>query len=153
MKVLIIIIAFLVILASAGIFLVLVISPVDMRNLPGPTINITYENFAEIIEKNPLVQDIPSDGTIILAFYNKTDNKNEKVFVLTRGKVEEKEGFGDILLSLPSVYIEGLTNKNLCDKITEAKNNGDLQFHSPLSDKDLLWKYKSMIRYRDCLGF
>lgn len=139
-------------LIICGILYISYLSPFDEKKISGPTVNITYQNFAEIISQNPLVNDLPVDGSILLIFYDKKTSAKEKEFFLTKGKVEEKDVVGDITLSLPSTYMQGLTNKNLCEKITSANNNNELQFSSSISDKELLWKYKGMVKYKDCLG-
>jgi hypothetical protein len=151
-KIWIVIIGFLILILIIGTIFFIYLKPFDEKSISGPTINITYQNFAEVIGQNPLVIDLPADGSLLLIFYDKASSKREKTFFLTKGKVEEKDVVGDISLSLPSVYMHGLTNKNLCEKIIDAKNNNELEFSSSLSNKDLLWKYKGMMKYKSCLG-
>ena len=123
-----------------------------------PTINITYQNLQKELAKQGMIKAIPKGSEILLKFYNFTSGQRvwEKSYALTQGNVREitnPNETADIILSLSSKYLVGLTNKNFCGVIQKANNNGDLSFESSLSQVSLAWKFKSMYQYRTCLGF
>ena len=126
-----------------------------------PATPITYSNIEQQLSKNSMVKALPDDAALLLRFYNfgAGERQWEKSYVLKRAYVKEmKEGAAesektDIILSLHSKYLKQLTNRNLCSVIKSAKANGDLGFDTTLPTAQLLWKFKSMIAYRECLGF
>lgn len=121
-----------------------------------PTVPITYNNFAEVLSSNPMVEAIPENSQILLSFYNFNSGSREieKSFILKEnGVVEGTLQSPEVTLLLHSKYLEGLTNKNFCSVITQANANGDLGFETSLSTTELAWKFKSLYAYRDCLGF
>lgn len=120
-----------------------------------PTIKVNYTNFAEVISGNSIVRDLPADAVLQLKFYNYDSGSQEweKSFVMKRGLVVDGSVDGaDIVLSLNSKYLNELTNKNFCDVIKKANSNGDLGFESSLSTAGLAWKFKSVMKYKDCFG-
>lgn len=125
---------------------------------PSLTINISYENFAEQISKNSMIQALPEGSILLLRFYNFNSGEREweKSYILKKGVVKEainKDEKADIILTIHSKYLKELTNKNFCSIIKKAKTNGDFGFETILSKLSLAWKFKSMYKYRDCLGF
>lgn len=120
-----------------------------------PTVAITYNNFAQVMNSNPMVQAIPDDSSILLEFYNYNSGERqvEKSYILKNDGIEEGIlGNPEVTLSLNSKYLDGLTNKNFCTMISQANTAGDLGFESALSTTEIAWKFKSMYTYKDCLG-
>ena len=128
----------------------------DSQGAVGPPVNITYENIEDLLSRSSLVGDLPEEGILLLRFYNFDSGVREweKSYILRKNNV--KEGFlenADIIFLLDSRYLDYLTTHNFCSVITAAKENGDLGTETTLSTTKLLWKYKSMTKYKDCLGF
>jgi flagellar basal body-associated protein FliL len=157
-KILIVLISIfvLIVCAMGAVYYVLSDKPsVNIEDTKIPTINVNYMNFAEVISENNIVQDLPSDAVLQLKFYNYNSGSQawEKSFVMKKGSVVEDDvDEADIVLSLNSKYLNELTNKNFCDVIKEANANGDLGFESSLSTAGLAWKFKSVMKYKDCFG-
>ena len=120
-----------------------------------PAIYINYTNFAEILSESDLVGYLPKDTALLLRFYNSTSGEREweKSYVMKKGAVVEGISEADITFIMHAKYLDTLTNKNFCEIIKNAKGNGDLSIETKLSKMDLLWKFKSMYKYRECLGF
>jgi len=119
-------------------------------------VRITYDNLIPALSSNPIVQALPSNGIILLKFYNFNTGQRqwEKSYVLT--KASAKEGTSpspDITFSLHSKYLSQLTNQNFCGIIQAANKNGDLGTELGISKISLMWKYRSVMSYRSCLGF
>ena len=57
-----------------------------------------------------------------------------------------------MIISIHSKYVS--ESYNFCNAIKQANRNGDLSYevNPDLSKASLLWKYKSMMKYKDCLG-
>lgn len=125
---------------------------------PTPTINITYQNIAQVLSGSGMVRAIPKNSELLLKFYSFNSGKRvwEKSYSLTSGIMRETVALNeqaDIILSLDSRYLAGLTNKNFCSMIQQANKNGDLGFETEMSAVKLAWKFKSMYQYRGCFGF
>jgi len=121
----------------------------------GPTIALNYTNLAPELSRSSMVNDIPDNAVLLLKFYNFNSGQRqwEKSFIIKKGEVKEGEEKSDIILTLDSKYLKGLTNNNFCSVIQIANNNGDLGFETEMSKVSLAWKFKSMYQYRDCFGF
>ena len=125
-------------------------------SINAPTIDIDYSNFAQALSSSSIVNELPSDSAILLRFYNFNSGEREweKSYIIRKGEV--KEGYNsdvDMTVVMHSRYIEPLNNKNFCSVIRESQKNGDFGYESKISDARLLWKYKGMIKYRECFGF
>jgi len=97
---------------------------------------------------------IPKAGKISLKFFHFTQGCRiwDKSYILTDGKIFEGDGEADIYLTLSSDYVSEIEGDNFCEVIKKARNNGDLGQYTEASKITLLWRYKSMIKYADCLG-
>jgi len=122
---------------------------------PSATISVNYTNFAKVISENSIVKALPEDSALLLEFYNwKNDTKNiEKTYTLRKSKVtEERVSNPDITLSLNSKYLSQLTNKNFCNIIQQANKARDLEMNSSLSKVALAWKFRAILKYKECFG-
>ncbi len=114
-----------------------------------------FTNFEKIISKNEMIQDLPTDGTLILSFYKFVAGVRmwEKEYILTKGNVVEgKLSDYDIRLIMHSKYLTVLDENNFCTVVQTAQKNGDFASETDMSTFSLAWKYKGMMDYKDCLG-
>lgn len=126
-------------------------------NLLSPSVSIGYYNMAEELSKNAAVQALPANSVLLLKFYNFNSGERawEKAYILKKGVATETSNFNekaDVTLFIHSKYLQELTNKNFCEVIKKANQNGDLGSDTELSPLALAWKFKSVYRYRDCIG-
>lgn len=144
---------FLALLLLGGIYF-LAEGPVQEAN-NGPAILINYTNFEEELSKNSLVRALPEDSSILLNFYNfDSGNKEiEKTYLMKKSSVVSGTGNADIIMDIHSKYLKILTDQNFCTIVKTAKKNNDLSIDTSLSTTSLMWKFKSVMKYRDCLGF
>jgi len=106
---------------------------------------VTFENLPEFLIKSGVVRDLPKDALILLVIGNHS-------YAIERNSVEEKEIDGaDIIIYLPSVYLESIGTEGLCPTVKKANEAGDITSEIKLSEFELAWKYKSMVKYRECL--
>lgn len=121
---------------------------------PTPTIFINYSNLKEELSKSPILRSIPEDEEIQLRFYNFYTGvrKFEKSYILRNTGIEE--GLlenPEITILISSKYLSVLTNKNFCSVLKIANENKDLGVETTISNTKLIWRYKSMNKYKDCL--
>jgi len=106
---------------------------------------ITKDNFQAYLEKQSIIQDIPKKAEISLIF---SDTKES--YIITKSSVKKGQAINpDIIITIPSTYIPSLSN--FCNAIKTANTNKDLGYELVASKMSLLWKYKSMMKYKDCL--
>ena len=144
-----------VLLVFASVFFIWMPEEED-SGIKGEGRKITYENFAEEVSRQSIVQDLPKEAAIQLKFYifQGDERKIEKSYILTQQNVEEGQlEESDLTILLHSQYINELTSSNFCTIVAKAKQNGDLAVESELSTTALAWKYRSMTKYKKCLGF
>jgi len=107
-----------------------------------------------------MIKMLPENSIISLKFYNFNTGSRvwEKSYILNKGKVSEinegtyKDMSPDITLSMHSKYLNELTDQNLCSIIRKAKSNNDLGIEMHISYAALLWKYRTVLKYKDCFG-
>jgi|SRR3989344_1367238 len=120
-----------------------------------PEVKISYSNFEEQLIRQSLVQDIPENGVMVLRFYNYNSGAQEweNSYILRKGDVQKGTlEDADIIISMHSKYLNTLTNKNLCATIITAKASGDVAVETGISQTSLGWRYRSMLKYKECLG-
>lgn len=152
-----------IILISTGLLIMIIIAIYlfypkravnNLQTSSGPTINITYENFAQTMSKDSIIRNLPKDSEVLLRFYNFTGEKRvfERNFILKYdGILETNQSQSEVMILIHSKYLSGLTNKNLCSTLKRANQAGDLGIETSLSSISLAWKFKSMTKYKDCL--
>jgi hypothetical protein len=121
----------------------------------GHSTNPVYSNFEQIVASNQMIKDLPSNALILLRFYNFNTGQRqwENSYVLTKGSAKlGTTAKPDMTIVIASKYLSQVTSSNLCSVIKQADSNGDLGTESGMSTAGLLWKYRSMLKYRDCLG-
>jgi len=114
-----------------------------------------FTNVISYLEEKPLVQDLPSSGSVSLGFYHMNGDVKiwDRIYYITKGKAEQKQQSADVELWIHSDYVERLESDTICDIISDARAAGELGQSNRISTAQLLTKYSSMMSYRDCLGF
>jgi len=127
------------------------------KGIPGiyaAPVNVTYENIARVLSSNQIVKDLPAGATLLLRFYNfNTGTRQwEKSYIIKRGDVREGSAAADMTIMINSKYLSELTSSNFCSVLQKAQRNGDFGTESTMSKLSLMWKYRSMMKYKSCLG-
>ena len=112
-------------------------------------------SFESILLQNEMIQKLPEKTIVMVRFYNFETGERawEKSYIITSGKVEE--GYlenVDLTMFVHSKYIPEITSENLCDVTKSAKANGDLGVETELSTLKLLYKFRTVTKYKSCLG-
>jgi hypothetical protein len=153
LKLKIVFICILILLVSLGVYSLL--PKKIQKSVSSPTIAVNYSNFEKVLSKSSMIKDLPNEGEILLKFYNFNTGERvfEKTFLLKKERiVETEQKDSEIIILLHSKYLKELTNKNLCNIFKKANLAGDLSIETNLSKTSLSWKFKSMIKYLECLS-
>lgn len=106
---------------------------------------IDKNNFAGYLEQNVVISSLPKNAVISL----KVDSEYYNV-----GKgsvVKSKAENPDLEVSIPGSYLAGMGD--FCNTVKNAINNGDAKIELKISRVSFLWKYKAVVKYKDCFGF
>ncbi len=100
------------------------------------------------------IKDVPEKDPVALVFYS--FEGSERVvrdgFLIGENQLLT-EGEPSVYIWVHAKYIPEFDGTNLCYIIQSANKNGDLALESPHGNTKLLFKYSSMLKYRDCFGF
>ena len=141
---LIILISILVFLLFAGIWIYSLLIPVEIVEQKG--INLTNEELAGYMENHQVFQDLPEKTSIQINF-------GEEGYSVLEDSVESgKLSDADITINVPEEYIEKVGELGLCAALEEAANSGEVEVETELSESELTWKYKNLLKYRKCIG-
>lgn len=116
-----------------------------------------YQRLETILPQNEIIQKLPDDARILLSFFNFNTGVRqwERDYLLGKGtatQVDSMPGDLDMKMIMHSRNVPLLKEGNLCDVVQIAKKNGDYATELVKSKTSLLWKYKSIMGYKDCLG-
>lgn len=111
------------------------------------------DKIRETILGSDFISDLPKDGVISLTFFTFCNGERiiQNNFLIGKNQILNS-GTPDIYLTLHSKYISELNGSNLCDVIPRANANGDLGAYTDLGTTQLMMKYSSLLKYRDCFG-
>ena len=138
-----------VILAIAGIFVAPLLGwgshSSDSAEGTQQNVIVTEANFPTYLASTNLVKDLPGDASIIL----KTEKKTYAVQAgsVTEGSLDNP----DMIITIPSSYIPKLSN-GFCTTMQEAYKSGDLSFSLNIGSASAAWKYRTLLKYKSCLG-
>lgn len=128
----------------SGIWIYNLLKPVGIYEVKG--INLTQEGFSEYLEEHILIKELPSSADILLKL-------NGYSYSLGQGVVEESPNSeADLEISIPEDFIEKIGEEGLCSVIGEGLNSGEIEVETELSESELVWKYRDVLKYRECFG-
>jgi len=101
-----------------------------------------------------MIKDVPKNAKINLNFYHFVQDcrKIDKIYLFTGGNVKEEEVKPDIDIFISSDYINKIKEGNLCEVLSEAWSNGDIDQEVYIGNTKLMWTYKGLLKYKSCLG-
>lgn len=113
-----------------------------------------FGRLKNVMQTQQIVKDVPEKGKISLRLFHFTDGCRiyDKSYMLSNGKIAESREEADIYIILHSNYVDKITETNFCDIVKESRNNGDLGQWSDVGEATLLWRYRGMLKYKECLG-
>ncbi len=106
---------------------------------------VTMENLPGYLEGTSLVKDLPKDAVISLKV-------GESSFIVKKGDVQQGVAENpDIEVWFDEKYLEDLGAMGICGSASKAKNENGFRVYSSLSELELLWKFRSLLKYKDCI--
>lgn len=115
---------------------------------------VTKDNFIQYVQQQKLISELPKDSVISLRLYNFDNGYREweKSYEITRGNIMEGEAQNpDFDIIIHSKYIEDAA-RDICAAVKKADANGDFAADTEMSTLSIMWKYKSILEYRECFG-
>lgn len=114
---------------------------------------LDFDNFENLANENSMIKDLPEDSIIQIDFYNFNSGERiwEDSYVITKEGISKgTTSDAQIKIILHSKYLTVLNEDNFCKVVKRASSNGDLGYETGLSSIELAWKFKSMMKYKDC---
>tara|TARA_Y100000310_G_C20542834_1_gene744163 strand:+ start:316 stop:873 length:558 start_codon:yes stop_codon:yes gene_type:complete len=113
-----------------------------------------FEELKTQFKEEQIIKDLPKNGNIRLGFYHFIGKRRkwDKIYYITKDQIEEKNLEADINLWIHSDYVNQFDGTNLCEIIKKAKANDDVSNSLNIGTYSFLWKYSSIMKYKDCLN-
>jgi hypothetical protein len=125
-----------------------------LKNMTDDYVLPDFARFESLAVTEPLIKSLPKDGSIRLGFFHFVAGirKWDKVYYITKGNIETKNKKADFDIWIKTDYVSMFDGTNMCAVITKAREKGDLGQDTSLSEKEILWKYMMLLKYRSCFG-
>ena len=119
-----------------------------------PLSNEERQKVIQTLIESEFISDVPKKNPIFLQFYSFDQGQRiwRDGFLIGKNELLS-QGEPSVYLYLPSRYISQINKDNICERMKEAKNNGELGLYSDYSKARLLVKYVRMLKHRECFGF
>ena len=128
----------------SGIWIYNLLKPVTLEEVKG--INLTKEGFAEYLEEHTLIKELPGGSDISLKL-------NGYSYSLGQGVVEESSNSeSDLEISIPENFIAKIGEEGLCEVMSGGLESGEIVVETELTETELAWKYRGVLKYRECFG-
>jgi len=118
-----------------------------------PLAPITPVTFPSYAQSQPIIKDVPEGAQVLLKLYNFNTGERqwEKSYIVKKGNVTEGTlSNPEITLILNSAYLADLNKIGFCATVKKANTNGDLGMEFSVSEVTLAWKYRALMKYKEC---
>ena len=127
--------------------------PTSGQVVKGERETVTMQTFPSYIKNVDIVKDLPKDSVVSLKFYNFNTGKRaiDAQYVISSGQA--RLGSADnpeLEILIHSKYFSEMND--FCKAFKNAKESNDVAYWSNINSAKFLWKYRKMMKYRDCLG-
>ena len=140
----IIVLCIAVLVAAFGLFIFLDLSSATLHEATGLVVGL--ESFPVYLETHPLMKALPKDASVAITIggqaYGISGNSVSVDTVRTDA---------DISIGLPAGYDSRIGEIGFCSALKEAVADNVLQIETSASKMKLLFKYRKLLKYRDCL--
>ena len=109
-------------------------------------VELNKENLPSYLENLNVIENIPKKTDVQLNFGETEYNIKGKD--VNQGETENP----DFVISLPESYIDKIGEKGICEAVQEAIEKNEITIETTLSGTELFWKYKGLLKYKDCIG-
>jgi len=131
-------------LLLSGIWIYNLLKPVGIDEIKG--IDLTKEGFSEYLEEHALIKELPKNSNVLLKL-------NGDSYFLGHGIVKKySNSEADLEIVIPENYISKIGEEGLCIVMSEGLNSGEIKVETELSESELVWRYRDVLKYRECFG-
>ncbi len=131
------------ILVVGGIYFYSLFNPVEIIEQKG--ILLSGEELPAYLENHQIFQELPEETNIQINF-------GEEEYSVLEESVESGEiSDADVTVNVPEEYIEKVGELGLCSALEEAVKNNEVSVETTLSESELAWKYRDLLKYRECI--
>ncbi len=115
-----------------------------------------YKKFEEIFEKE-ISSELPDNSKILIVFYDRDKGywEADRYYFATKNTLMQSHDRNDVdfKIIMNSRWLTILDKMDFCNVVKNAKANRDFDVELIESKTSLLWKYKSLMSFKECLGF
>ena len=144
LKIFLIILGVLLVIAIGIVsYLVWLFSPASFgEHVP---VDLSAETLPGYLSAQQIVKSLPKTTDIQVNF-------GENEYVIEEGSIDFGESEDpDVTIELPEEYIDKIGEEGLCVSLQEAIANGDLEVTTEMTEAELMWKYRALLKYRGCI--
>lgn len=131
------------ILVVGGIYFYSLFNPVEIIEQKG--ILLSGEELPAYLENHQIFQELPEETNIQINF------GKEEYSVLEESVESGELSDADVTVNVPEEYIEKVGELGLCSALEEAVKNNEVSVETTLSESELTWKYRDLLKYRECI--
>ena len=107
---------------------------------------LTKENLPSHLSQYSAINDLPKDSAVAFTI-------GSAEYGVNKGQVTEGiPSNPDVSIKVPEKYFEIIGQQGWCAGLATANAAGDLNVEMHISSAAAAWKYKSMFKYKNCLG-
>lgn len=108
---------------------------------------VSEESFPTYLETHPAIEGMPDSSLVELNIGDNTYEIEGQHVYLT-----QSEGEKDLKITLPSGYEEIIGQIGLCNAVKKANENNELGVELHASKATILFKYRKLLKYGECLN-
>jgi hypothetical protein len=115
-----------------------------------------YARLEQIIPQNEMIQKLPEDARIQMIFFNRNSGywRAERYYKISKASVIPGTiSNPEFKFVMNARWVSQFTESNFCEVMHQARAASEADAEAFGSKTSLLWKYRGVIGYRDCLGF
>jgi len=107
------------------------------------------------ISLSEVLQVFPKNTEVLIQFSSEKEGELtvEKSYVI-KGNIlnETQTSSSEVIVTLDEKYLSLLEAEDVCSIAQEIYKNNAYTYETTLNKAELLWKFRNLLRYRDCLG-
>lgn len=107
---------------------------------------VSVDSFPVYLETHPIISSLPKSASVGIKI-------GETFYEVEGNKVSLGNDFStkDVIVTLPSGFEDVIGSLGLCGAIKKANNDKELVVETFSSKTSLLFKYRKLLKYSDCL--
>jgi len=114
-----------------------------------------FQGLASVLSNTQIVKDFPDGVETSLNFFTFTNGNRvwQNTYTVKKGQViTDSSGNAEVKVIIHSKYVNRIYGEDFCSVLRDANKNGDLGYETSLNSVSLAWKFKSLLKYKNCLS-